>query len=96
MTMVLTTILAQKIKPYMLKPVAEKGAEMYKHPEEAASFVDFLLALLIFVIIAAAIGAIGSAVAKSVFDADKEQTTNTFLGVGGVTLAICVICYFIA
>lgn len=54
------------------------------------------MALVIYAIIAAAIGGIAAAIAKLVFEADKEDTTNTFFSVGVIILIICVICYFVA
>lgn len=82
-------------------PALYNGARLannfYKNtsPEDKADFVDFLLALVIYAMIAAIIGAIGAGVAKFVFETDKEQTQATFVGVGAITLIICVICYFI-
>ena len=67
-----------------------------ENPEKAAGVGNFIVALVIYAIIAAAIGGIAAAIAKLVFEADKEDTTNTFFSVGVIILIICVICYFVA
>lgn len=73
------------------KNLYEKAEE---NPDTTASVIDFVLALVVYAIIAAVIGAIAAAVGKFVFDKEGEDLQSIFLGVGGVVLVFCVICYF--
>lgn len=69
--------------------------ETQENPEKAASFIEFIVALVIYALIAAVIGAIAAAVGKFVFETDKEDTQKVFIGVAGIVVAVCVICYFV-
>lgn len=69
--------------------------EAYENPEKTASVFEFILALVVYALIAAVIGAIAAAVGKFVFETDTEDTKAVFGYVAGVILVICIICYFV-
>ena len=69
--------------------------ESQENPEKVSSLFEFIVAVVIYAVIAATIGAIVAAVCKFVFEKDKDDTENAFFVSAGVIFAICLICYFI-
>lgn len=67
-----------------------------KEPEKAATFVGFLMALFLMCIPVAIVAGLVTMILRSVFDLNKDDTAQTFLTIGGILLAICLICYFVA
>lgn len=67
-----------------------------REPEKTASVVEFLMALFLMAIPVAIVAGIVTMILRSVFSLDKDETARTFLVIGGILLAICLICYVVA
>lgn len=75
--------------------VARGAYLITKEPEKALDLVGFLIDLFLMCIPVAVIAGIVSIILKSVFDLDKEDTSNYFFIIGGILLVICLLVYFL-